>query len=123
MKFDEAAARWVQQHFRGIDPNPLIGTVQFEIDWFACDTGPNYCKFVVSWKEEHDWPGPMYRTRGGISYHSMRRKIVEYRKDIGSDYDVTSLIRDITELALSDEPRTNSPDVSYRPAEGQIKPD
>ncbi|HEV2172897.1 MAG TPA: hypothetical protein VGR71_04985 [Nitrospira sp.] len=118
MRFDEAAAEWVRRNFRGMDANPIIGTVEFDIDWAAYDSGPRYCNIDVSWKEEHAIPLRRREFSSGMSFIETHKKIVDYHRTlIGNgdspgdrrgrsdtrELELTEIIREITDIAAGQD--------------------
>lgn len=91
MNFDEAAAEWLRRNVT--DANPVVGSVDFDIDWFSCASGPTYCNFDVTWTQQTQI----------VRKSSFKRLTLG-----GGSYDVTQLIRDIVEISLSDK-TTNNP--------------
>lgn len=93
MTFEEATARWVQRYFRGVDPNPLIGSVTFDPGVGDDDD----FGVIVKWQEEHEFPGPTYRIPGGRQL-TMRKRVVDKKRFV-TDIELTDIIREIVNLS------------------------
>lgn len=123
MTFDEAVAEWVRRNIPGAQT--VVGTVCFDIDWAAYDSGPRYCDFDVTWTDQQPPRVPKYNTdylaQLGVTIPAAVRTLrtTERRHTLGnSEYDVTKLIREITEIALESSTQTQPPENSSGMLEG-----
>lgn len=100
--YDRAAAEWLSRRFP--HSRPIIGSVSFELDFAAYNSGPRYCEIDVSWQELS------YLRRGvvgGVQRYRDKPVIRDRSVTLGgmgdhsgpSGFDLTQLITELTDIA------------------------